>query len=74
MTAKLNNIKLMTAKLNDISCMKSYSCTICEYIYNPEIGNEENKIPAGTDFDDLPDNWYCPVCGACKDDFDPQNH
>lgn len=43
--------------------MKKYRCTVCEYIYDPALGDPENGIPAGTAFEDLPSGWICPVCG-----------
>ena len=48
-----------------------WRCTICGYIYDPEIGDPEGDIPVGTEFEDLPDDWVCPVCGASKDLFEP---
>lgn len=53
--------------------MKKYRCIVCGYIYNPEFGNEENRISPGTEFNDLPDDWICPVCGVGKEDFDPED-
>jgi rubredoxin len=50
--------------------MKKWQCTICSYIYDPQIGDPDNGIKAGTNFEDLPDNWVCPVCGASKDEFE----
>jgi len=49
--------------------MEQWKCVICGYIYNPEKGDPEGNIPAGTSFEDLPDNWICPVCGAGKEEF-----
>lgn len=49
--------------------MKKYQCEVCNYIYDPELGDEENGIPPGTSFEDLPDDWVCPDCGAEKDEF-----
>ncbi len=49
--------------------MEQWKCTICGYIYNPETGDPEGDIPAGTSFEALPDTWMCPVCGAGKEDF-----
>lgn len=43
----------------------------CGYIYDPEEGDYENKIDPGTSFDDLPDDWVCPKCGAEKEFFYP---
>jgi flavin reductase (DIM6/NTAB) family NADH-FMN oxidoreductase RutF/rubredoxin len=49
--------------------MAKYECTICGYIYDPEIGDPDGGIKPGTAFEDIPDNWVCPVCGAAKDQF-----
>jgi len=49
--------------------MEKYRCNICGYIYDPEKGDSDNNIPPGTKFEDLPDNWVCPICGAPKTDF-----
>ena len=51
--------------------MKKYRCTVCEYIYDPALGDPENGIAPGTAFEDLPDGWRCPVCGECKWAFEP---
>jgi len=48
--------------------MKQYQC-VCGYIYDPMVGDVENGIPAGTAFEDLPENWVCPICGADKSAF-----
>ncbi len=50
--------------------MKKYVCSICGYVYDPTEGDPEANIPAGTSFEDLPDDWVCPVCGASKDEFE----
>ena len=52
--------------------MKKYVCSVCGYIYDPAEGDSEGDIPAGTAFEDLPDDWTCPVCGAAKDEFAPE--
>jgi rubredoxin len=41
----------------------------CGYMYNPEKGDRKGKIPKGTPFDELPEDWKCPVCGASKKMF-----
>jgi len=46
-----------------------YVCDVCGYVYDPDAGDAENDIPPGTAFEDLPDDWVCPVCGAGKDKF-----
>jgi len=47
-----------------------YRCTVCGYIYDPEIGDPENGIKTGTLFEDLPQDWTCPECGVGKDKFE----
>jgi rubredoxin len=51
--------------------MKKYKCTVCEYIYDPEKGDPDSGVQAGTSFEELPNDWICPVCGAEKDLFEP---
>jgi len=55
--------------------MQKYECTVCGYIYDPEVGPEvgdpDNGIPAGTPFEKLPEDWTCPDCGVEKDWFEP---
>ena len=50
--------------------MERWQCAVCGYIYDPEKGDPDGGIPAGTSFADLPDDWVCPVCGAAKDMFE----
>lgn len=50
--------------------MKKYECTVCGYIYDPAIGDEDGGIEAGVAFENLPDDWECPVCGVGKDEFE----
>jgi rubredoxin len=49
--------------------MDKYECTICGYIYDPKEGDPDTGIPPGTLFEDLPNDWVCPICGAGKEDF-----
>ena len=49
---------------------KKYVCIICGYEYDPEFGDDDNNIEAGIAFEDLPDDWVCPLCGAGKDEFE----
>jgi rubredoxin len=50
--------------------MTSYKCTICGYVYDPSKGDPDNGVQPGTTFDQLPDDWVCPECGAGKDQFE----
>jgi len=47
-----------------------YQCTVCGYVYDPVKGDPDNGVPPGTKFEDLPDDWICPVCGAAKTEFE----
>lgn len=49
--------------------MDRYVCTICDYVYDPAVGDPDNGIAPGTRFEDLPDDWVCPPCGAPKSEF-----
>lgn len=42
--------------------MAKYECSICSYIYDTEVGDVEAGIPAGTPFEELPEEWVCPLC------------
>ena len=46
-----------------------YQCSICGYIYDPSVGDPDSGIPAGTLFENIPDDWICPICGVTKDKF-----
>ena len=52
---------------------KKYECVECKYIYNPKFGNEKAGIKPGTPFEELQENWVCPVCGEGKDMFQIHN-
>ena len=51
--------------------MKKYICVPCGYVYNPMEGDLENGIKPGTTFEELPENWVCPICFVGKDEFEP---
>lgn len=46
-----------------------YICDICGYVYDEELGDPENGIEPGTEFDELPEDFECPLCGVDKDNF-----
>ena len=50
--------------------MQKYQCTICGFVYDPEEGDPDSGIAPGTRFEDIPEDWYCPVCGVTKGDFE----
>lgn len=50
--------------------MTKYECKLCGYIYDPQLGDEDAGIPENTPFEELPEDWVCPLCGAGKEDFE----
>ncbi len=56
-------------KMETIKAPK-YRCTVCGYIYDPELGDPDGGIAPGTPFEDIPDDWVCPVCGVAKSEFE----
>ena len=48
-----------------------YECKLCGYVYDPKKGDPDNDVPKGTAWDDVPEDWECPECGASKDEFEP---
>lgn len=50
--------------------MAKWQCKVCSYIYDPEKGDTDNNVPAGTPFEALPDDWVCPECGVGKEEFE----
>lgn len=53
--------------------MKKYICEPCGYECDPEVGDPDNGIAPGTAFEDLPEDWLCPICGLGKDVFVPED-
>ena len=52
--------------------MDKYVCTLCGYVYDPEQGDPDNGVAPGTKWEDVPEDWECPVCGAAKEDFEKE--
>ncbi|MDO5849159.1 MAG: rubredoxin [Methanobrevibacter sp.] len=52
--------------------MATYICKVCGYVYDPANGDANAGIEAGTSFEDLPDDWVCPLCGVGKEQFEEQ--
>ena len=55
--------------LKTVMNMDKYVCDVCGYIYDPAVGDPDNGIEPGTAFEDLPEDWLCPLCGVGKDEF-----
>lgn len=52
--------------------MQKYVCSVCGYVYDPEVGDVDAGIQAGTSFEQLPDDWTCPMCAVGKDQFEAE--
>jgi rubredoxin-NAD+ reductase len=50
--------------------ISKWECTVCGYVYDPELGDPDSDIEPGTAFEDLPEDWVCPECGVGKEDFE----
>ncbi len=51
--------------------MKKWTCTVCGYVYDPAEGDPMAGVAPGTAFEDIPEDWVCPLCGVGKDMFEP---
>jgi rubredoxin len=60
---------LLLTQIKNRNIMKKYICDTCGYVYDPEVGDPDNGIEPGTAFEDLPEDWVCPLCGVGKDEF-----
>lgn len=57
-------------KHKEVGYVEKWECMVCGYVYDPAEGDPDSDIPPGTAFEDLPDDWVCPACGAAKDMFE----
>ncbi|HOV74147.1 MAG TPA: rubredoxin [Candidatus Hydrogenedentes bacterium] len=53
--------------------MQKYICDICLWVYDPEEGHPDSGVEPGTKWEDIPDDWVCPICGVGKEKFSPFN-
>ena len=67
-TFAIEKNEILTIK--NYKIMKKHRCIPCGWIYDPAIGDPENGIAAGTPFEELPEDWACPLCGADKESFE----
>ena len=51
--------------------MGKWICDVCQWVYDPEVGDPDNGVPPGTAFEDVRDDWVCPLCFVGKDEFSP---
>ena len=52
--------------------MKKYVCSVCGYVYDEAVGDPANGVAAGTKWEDVPEDWVCPLCSVGKDEFNPE--
>ncbi|MGL4672201.1 MAG: rubredoxin [Cetobacterium sp.] len=52
--------------------MEKWKCNICNWIYDPENGDSENGVAPETSWEDVPEDWVCPICGVGKEDFEKE--
>ena len=62
--------RLENLNVKEEEIMAKYRCVVCNYIYDPAIGDPDGGIAPGTAFEDIPDDWVCPLCGADKSNFE----
>lgn len=71
-TAAVSQVCLRdTSDKQGVKSMDKYVC-VCGYVYDPAVGDPDNGIAPGTPWEDVPDDWVCPVCGLGKDNFDKE--
>ena len=65
----LRAVRFVITQHVNFNTMKKYICDPCGYIYDPELGDPDSGIAPGTAFEDIPEDWVCPLCGVTKEDF-----
>ena len=65
---KFSNYMLILIKYKEVKTMK-FVCDVCGYVYDEAIGDPDNGVAPGTKWEDVPEDWVCPLCGVGKDDF-----
>jgi rubredoxin len=69
-TRNVNKRSVSHLLIKGANAMAKYRCTVCGYIYDPQKGDPDNGVKAGTAFEALPADWVCPECGVGKDMFE----
>ncbi len=64
------SIRLVNDQSTKKEDLKRYTCTSCNWVYDPNVGDPDSGIAPGTKFSDIPDNWDCPICGCSSDVFE----
>jgi rubredoxin len=61
---------MIQSSQTEATAMPKYICTVCDYVYDPAEGDPDSGIAPGTTFEQIPEDWVCPVCGTAKSDFE----
>jgi len=67
-----DKIGLYVQKKRGGRTMDKYICSVCGYVYDPAIGDPDGGVIPGTSFEQIPEDWICPICGASKDLFEKE--
>ena len=62
---------IFVGNFKTMKTMQKYICPVCRYIYDPAVGDPDGGVAPGTAFEDIPEDWVCPLCGVGKEDFEP---
>ena len=66
----MNWVMFDLPKLTGEIIMAQYECIVCGWVYDEDKGDPDSDVAAGTKWDDIPDDWVCPMCGAAREDFE----
>ena len=69
---KNENIAILDKKRKRRSDRMKYICTVCAYVYDEEQGDPESGIAPGTKWEDVPEDYLCPLCKVGKEYFEKQ--
>jgi rubredoxin len=58
-----------SSQIEEDNIMEKYVCDVCGYVYDPTVGDPDNGIEPGTAWEDVAEDWVCPLCGVGKDSF-----
>lgn len=57
----------------EVLALSKWVCVVCGYVYDPALGDPDSGVVPGTAFEDIPEDWVCPLCGVGKDQFEKEN-
>lgn len=69
---RINKSKIKYLLMRGEFFMQKYRCIPCGYVYDPTEGDPDGGVAPGTPFENIPEDWICPVCGVSKDMFEAE--